>query len=157
MRRLRSVVLVILLLLVIVAVSSTLFRFIPPFKSKPKPKPIEPNQIRLEIINASGIDKAGKRAMAYLRRIGFDVYELKTGLKEIEKTTIVDRVNPDMRNAKTTALFLAQRRRVIFFIPWYREIMPVITCDIDSTIYLEVSVILGKDCQQFIPKTIIVF
>jgi len=140
-----------------VAVSSILVRFIPIFKPKPKPKTIEPNQIRLEVINASGIDKAGKRAMTYLRKIGFDVYAIKTGQKEIEKTTIVDRVDSDMKNAKIIAQSLAQRRRIIFFLPWYRELMPVTTCDIDSTLYLEASIILGKDCEQFIPKTIIVF
>ena len=114
-------------------------------------------QIRLEIINASGIDKQGKRAMDYLRKIGFDVYGVKTGLKEIEQTTILDRVDIGMKNAKTTAELLAIKKKVIFFLPWSKELMPAIDCDIDSTLYLEVTVVLGKDCQQFIPKTVIVF
>ena len=49
------------------------------------------------------------------------------------------------------------KRKVVFFLPWYKEIMPAIACDIDSTLYLEATVILGKDYQQFIPKALIVF
>jgi hypothetical protein len=145
------------LLLVLIAGSSLLLRHVPILKSKPKPPPIEPMQIRLEIINASGIDKQGKRAMDYLRKIGFDVYGVKTGLKEIEQTTILDRVDIGMKNAKTTAELLAIKKKVIFFLPWSKELIPAIDCDIDSTLYLEVTVVLGKDCQQFIPKTVIVF
>ncbi len=129
----------------------------PFLKPKPKPPAIEPGQIRLEIINASGIDKQGKRAMDYLRKIGFDVYGTKTAKKEIEKTTILDRVDTDLKNAKTTAELLAIRKKTIFFLPWTKEILPAIDCDIDSTLYLEVTVVLGKDCQMFIPKTVIVF
>ncbi len=145
------------MLLVLIAGSSLLLRHVPFLKPKPKPPAIEPGQIRLEIINASGIDKQGKRATDYLRKIGFDVYGTKTGKKEIEKTTILDRIDTDMRNAKTTAELLAIRKKTIFFLPWTKEILPVIDCDIDSTLYLEVTVVLGKDCQMFIPKTVIVF
>jgi hypothetical protein len=127
------------------------------FKSKPTSGLIEPGQIRLDIINASGIDKQGKRAMEYLRKVGFDVYGVATAKKEIEKTTIVDRVDRAMRNAKVTAQFLAQKKKIIFFLPWCREITPTITCNIDSTLYVEATVIIGKDYQNFIPKTVIVF
>lgn len=145
------------MILVLIAGSSLLLRHVPILKSKPKPPAIEPGQIRLEIINASGIDKQGKRAMDYLRKIGFDVYGVKTGMKEIEQTTILDRVDIGMKNAKTTAELLAIKKKVIFFLPWSKELMPAIDCDIDSTLYLEVTVVLGKDCQQFIPRTVIVF
>ncbi|MEO0093716.1 MAG: LytR C-terminal domain-containing protein [candidate division WOR-3 bacterium] len=157
MSKIKTVFLVILLLLLIVAISSILIRYVPIFKPKPKPIAIEPGQIRLEIINASGIDRQGKRAMAYLRKIGFDVYGVRNAQKEIERTTIVDRLDKDMKYAKATAEFFKQKRRIIFFLPQYREIMPVISCDLDSTLYLEVSVILGKDCQLFIPKDLIAF
>jgi len=157
MKKFKKIILAILLFLVIVAGISILMRYVPLLKPKPKPTEIEPIQIRLEIINASGVDKQGKRATEYLRKIGFDIYGVRTGKKEIEKTTIVDRVNNDMENAKATAKLLAQKKKVVFFLPWYREIMPAIACDIDSTLYLEVTVVLGKDYQQFIPKTLIVF
>jgi hypothetical protein len=127
------------------------------FKPRPKPERIESGQIRLEIINATGADKQGKRAMEYLRKMGFDVYGVCTGKKEIEKTTIVDRVDNEMKNARAVAKLLAIKKKVVFFMPWYREVIPATSCDIDSTLYLEATVILGKDYQQFIPKTLIVF
>ncbi len=157
MGKVKKVVLIILLFLVVVAISSVLIRYVPIFRPLPKPIGIEPGQIRLEIINASGIDKQGKRAMAYLRKIGFDVYGVKTAKKEIEKTTIVDRIDSKMNNAKAIAKLLAQKKKIIFLLPWYKEIEPVVASDIDSTLYLEASVILGKDSQQFIPKTLIAF
>jgi hypothetical protein len=62
-----------------------------------------------------------------------------------------------MNNAKAAAKLLAIKKKVVFFMPWYKEIMPVVACDIDSTLYLEATLILGKDYQKFIPKTLIVF
>lgn len=157
MNKIRKIILFTLIFLIVIAASSILIRYVPIFKPKPKPTTIEPGQVRLDVINASGFDKQGKRAMDYLRKIGFDVYGVRTAKKEIEKTTIVDRVDNNMKNAKTTAKLLAMKRKVVFFLPWYKEIMPAIACDIDSTLYLEATVILGKDYQQFIPKALIVF
>lgn len=157
MNKIRKIILFALIFLIIVAASSILIRYVPAFKQKPTPKTIEPGQIRLDVINASGIDKQGKRATDYLRKIGFDVYGVRTADKEIEKTTIVDRLDNNMNNARTAAKLLAKKKKVVFFMPWYKEIMPVVACDIDSTLYLEATVILGKDYQQFIPKTLIVF
>ena len=157
MNKIRKIVLFTLLFFIIVAAGSILIRYVPLFKPKPTPKAIAPGQIRLDVINASGMDKQGKRAMDYLRKIGFDVYGVRTAKKEIDKTTIVDRVDGNMKNARTAAKLLAKKRKVVFFMPWYKEIMPLIACDIDSALYLEATVILGKDYQQFIPKTLIVF
>ncbi len=157
MVNIRKIILITLLVLVLIAGISLLLRHVPVLKPKPKPLPIEPGQIRLEIINASGIDKQGQRAMDYLRKIGFDIYGVKTGMKEIDKTTILDRVDTSMKNAKTIAELLVKKKKMIFFLPWIKDIIPAIDCEIDSTLYLEVTVLLGKDCQQFIPKTVIVF
>jgi hypothetical protein len=157
MKKIRNIVLVVLLLGLIAAVSSVLVRYVPIFKTKLTPASIEPGQIRLEIINASGIDKQGRATMEFLRKIGFDVYGIRTAQKEIEKTTIVDRVDSSMKNAKAAAKLLAKKKKVVFFMPWYKEIMPVIALDIDSTLYLEATIILGKDYQQFIPKNSIIF
>lgn len=157
MRRSRSLVLSILLFLVLVAAGSVLLRFVPVLGPKANPAEIKYNQIRLEIINASGIDKQGKRAMVYLRELGFDVYDFRTGKKEIEKTIIVDRVDKAMINARTTAQALTIRKKIFPFLPWSRKLIPAISCDIDSTLYLEATVMLGKDYQQFIPKTLMVF
>lgn len=143
--------------MLVIAIGSVLVRYVKVFKPQTKPVGIEPGQIRLEIINASGIDKQGKRALVHLRKLGFDVYGVKTAQKEVEKTTIVDHLDNNLRNAKFVAELLGKKKRVVSFIPWYQKIIPETSCDIDSMLYLEASVILGKDCQQFIPKTIIIF
>ena len=157
MNKIRKIILFTLLFFIVIAAGSILIRYVPMFKPKPTSKTIEPAQIRLDVINASGMDKQGKRAMDYLRKIGFDVYRVRTAKKEIEKTTVVDRVDNNMKNARTAAKLLAKRKKVVFFMPWYKDVMPLIACDIDSTLYLEATVVLGKDYQQFIPKTLIVF
>jgi hypothetical protein len=87
-----------------------------------------------------------------LRSAGFDVYELRSGKRIIDKTTIVERVAPDLKNA------LAVGGAMVYFkktkpIPIKTiKILPEIQKDLDSLLYLEVTVVLGKDCEMFLPQ-----
>ncbi len=117
-----------------------------------KPKPVDysyRNQIRLEIINCSGIDKQGQRMQDYLRNIGFDVYGVRSGRRDIEHTTVIERVNPDMKNALEVNHALAFSKKV-WLLPVNKKIEPEIQKDLDSLLYLEVTLILGKDSEMFL-------
>lgn len=119
-----------------------------------RPKPIDysyRNQIRLEIINCSGIDKAGQRAQQFLRDLGFDVYAVQSGRRVLEHTVVIERLNPEMKNACEVAKALGKNKK-LGFLPLNQKILPEIQKDLDSLLYLEVSVILGKDCPKFIPQ-----
>lgn len=112
---------------------------------------IDRNKIRIEIINCSGMDKQASRTQDYLRELGFDVYGTNSGTRTIEKTTIIERINPDLTNAMAVSEVLAFNKKIGPF-PINKKITPEIQKDLDSLLYLEVTVILGKDCEKFLPE-----
>jgi hypothetical protein len=121
---------------------------------KPKSKlPIDRSKIRIEIINCSGLDKQATRAQEFLRSAGFDVYELRSGKRVIDKTTIIERVAPDLQNARAVSEALACYKKSKPIPIRTVKIIPEIQKDLDSLLYLEVTVVLGKDCETFLPKT----
>lgn len=111
------------------------------------------SRIRIEIINCSGINKQGMRTRDFLRSIGFDVYEIHSGKRTIDKTTIVERIAPDLKNALavSNAMTFYKKTKLIPFKT--KKVVPEIQKDLDSLLYLEVTVVLGKDCEKFLPKT----
>lgn len=118
-----------------------------------KPKSIDysyRNKIRLEVINCSGIDKQGQRAQQYLRSVGFDVYGVRSGKRDIEHTTIIERINPEMKNAREVSNAFSYKKKIAF-LPLRKKIFPEVQKDLDSLLYIEATVILGKDCEKFLP------
>ena len=119
--------------------------------------PIDRSKIQVEIINCSGGDKQGIRTQDFLRSVGFDVYEVKSGHRTIDKTTVIERINPELKNAeavKAVMTNVAKQR----FLPFIRKkIYPEVQKDIDSLLYLEVTVVLGKDCEKFLPKAKLIY
>ncbi len=120
---------------------------------KPKPAPtIDRSKIRVEIINCSGLDKQATRAQEFLRDVGFDVYELRSGKRVIDKTTIVERVAPDLKNAHAVSEAMACYKKSKPIPIRTIKIIPEVQKDLDSLLYVEVTLVLGKDCETFLPK-----
>jgi hypothetical protein len=119
--------------------------------------PIDRSKIRVEIINCSGVDKQGIRTQDFLRSLGFDVYEVQSGHRTIDKTTVIERVDPEQNNAEAvkTVMINIKKPRFIPFIT--KRTYPEIQKDIDSLLYLEVTVVLGKDCEKFLPKAKLIY
>lgn len=113
---------------------------------------IDHSKIRIEIINCSGIAKKGTQTQDYLRSLGFDVYEVRSSIRIIDKTTIIERVDPDLKNAQEVRNVMVYLKKPKLLPIITQKIYPEVQKDIDSLLYSEVTVILGKDCEKFLPK-----
>jgi hypothetical protein len=91
--------------------------------------------VRVEVLNGSGRDGMARRAAQVLRRIGFDVVEIGDAERDdFERTVVVERRSGDLRHARMLARAIG---------------CPRVVQDVDSLKYLEVTVILGRDCDEF--------
>lgn len=110
--------------------------------------PVEPEVVRegkahtiqLDVLNGSGVSKIGLRFTEYLRSRGFDVVELGNYRESnVELTRVIDRSgNAAAAEQVAQALGIPKER---------------VTQELDRTMYLDVSVIIGKDYRLLKPST----
>lgn len=95
-------------------------------------------QIQVNVLNGCGQDGIARRTMDYLRARGFDVVEITNfDRMDVAHSFIIDRVGDTLSAAKAAyALGIADS---------------LVTADIDSTLYLRCSVVLGKDYATLRP------
>ena len=93
--------------------------------------------IQVDVVNASGVDRAGRQTMEFLRERGFDVVELSTAPSPLDTSVIVDRVG-DRTSALKVAKVLGIADSVVF-------------SDLDSMLFVRASVVIGKDLQRLHP------
>lgn len=87
--------------------------------------------IQVNILNASGESGLAARAKEYLRVRGFDVVEIGNFSKNIDHSMIVDRLG-DLNSAYKVAYAVGIRDSLI-------------STQIDSSLFLRSSIIIGKD------------
>lgn len=94
--------------------------------------------IQLNILNASGESGLAKTAMNFMRNRGFDVVEIANfDTFGIAKSYVVDRVGDSLSCVKVCqAMGMSADRRVV---------------EIDSSLYLRATVVLGLDYQTLKP------
>ncbi|HEX9614003.1 MAG TPA: LytR C-terminal domain-containing protein [Bacteroidota bacterium] len=93
--------------------------------------------IQLDVLNGVGRTNLAQHVTDYLRSKGFDVVETGNFKEELEKTLVIDRTG----NSKA-AVQVAEALGVP---------MEQVMQKIDKTLYLDVSVYLGKDYQSLQP------
>ena len=93
--------------------------------------------IQVDVVNASGVDRAGRRTMEFLRERGFDVVELSTSPTLQDTSVIVDRIG-DRTSALKVATVLGIADSVVY-------------SDLDSMLFVRASVVLGTDLQRLQP------
>ncbi|MCH7760873.1 LytR C-terminal domain-containing protein [candidate division TA06 bacterium] len=87
--------------------------------------------IRVEVLNGCGVRKIAQRVTGILREKGFDVVKVDNAPShDFPKTIVVDRKSKTMRYAKRVARSIRCRQ---------------VTSQVDPSLYLEVTVIIGKD------------
>ncbi|MCX8015568.1 MAG: LytR C-terminal domain-containing protein [candidate division WOR-3 bacterium] len=147
----KKIIAIILIVIIILIAGFFYLNHLRRCKYQPRSE-IDRSKIRIEVINCSGVDKQGMRACDYLRSVGFDVYEVRASNRLLDKTTVIERVAPDLHNAYAVSevLYYLKKSRPIPIKTL--KILPEIQKDIDSSLYLEVTVVLGKDCEKFLPK-----
>lgn len=90
--------------------------------------------IQLDVLNGSGQPKLAQRLTDYLRARGFDVVELGNYTSSIEATQVLDRAgNLDAAKQVAAALGVPEEQ---------------VQQKIDKSLYLDVSVIIGKDYSR---------
>ncbi len=93
--------------------------------------------IQVEVVNASGINGAGRRVMNYLRERGFDVVELGTAQEKRERSIVVDLMGDRISATRVAAVMGIPDSMVV--------------SEIDSMRFLRASVILGNDASTLEP------
>lgn len=90
--------------------------------------------IQIEIVNASGRKGAGKRALDYFRKRGFDVVEISSSPDRPPRSTVIDRLGDKQSALKVaSALGIADT---------------LVVSGIDSMRFLRASVVLGGDLDR---------
>ncbi len=133
---------ILLLLIVVVMILSVLFRFV---FSRPVTAEIAEGKgrttaeriIQINILNAAGENKIAKKAMDYFRARGFDVVEVNNFNKIVEKSYVIDRVG-DSTSSSEVAYALGVPDSLI-------------VSEIDSSLYLRCSIVLGKNYMLLKP------
>ncbi|MFN8361203.1 MAG: LytR C-terminal domain-containing protein [Candidatus Kapaibacterium sp.] len=134
--------LILLLCTVAVMILSGLFRFvfsrpvsaeIPEGKGRTAAEKI----IQINILNGAGENKIARKAMDYFRARGFDVVEVNNFRTVVERSYVIDRLG-DTTSAREVAFALGVPDSLI-------------QSDIDSSLYLRCSVVLGKNYTTLKP------
>lgn len=129
----------VLTILFILLVASTAFRFSKAMKNFASDREVK--YTRVEVLNGCGVDDLAYRVSLYLREKGFDVVEISNVAgPKMERTIIIERVDKGMRNAKRLGAAINCKN---------------MSTMIDSTLFLEASLILGEDYQKFFSKRVL--
>jgi hypothetical protein len=109
--------------------------------------------LRMEVLNGCGEAKVAGAVRDELQARGYNVYSAATAPGPSERTTVVDLRDPSGRAARSVAEALgieAQRR--IWDIPLGRPAPPAVSVELDSSRYLEIRLVLGRDWRQLFPQ-----
>lgn len=94
-------------------------------------------RIRVEVKNGTGVPGAAERTTEFLRERGFDVVDFGNAQRfDHERTMVVDRVG-DPRKAREVAAAL--------------QGVPIRN-DPDSTLFLDVTVVIGEDLERILAR-----
>ncbi|MBM4168916.1 MAG: LytR family transcriptional regulator [Ignavibacteria bacterium] len=94
--------------------------------------------IQMDVLNAAGENRLALRATEYLRAHGFDVVEMGNALSGTQDhTLVIDRVG-NIESARRVATALG--------VPDHQVVQRI-----DPTLYLDVTVMIGKDYQSLKP------
>lgn len=124
---------------VLFVVTSMVFRFSK--KTRRVPGEASTMYTRIEVLNGCGVDNLAYKVSLFLREKGFDVVEI-SDVKEpnVERTIVIERVDKNMKNAKVLGKIIKCSN---------------ITAMIDSTLFLEVTLLLGKDYKKYFVKKVL--
>lgn len=135
--------------LILAAAGSVAWRFL----TEEHEYPFDRKSVRMEVVNCCGQARVGRAVADELQLRGYDVYNVLTGSEIRDKTTVVDLRDRSGRRAAEVAQSLRVRRQFgrFYYGHW---IVPAHEVAIDSSRYLEIRLLVGKDYRVFFPKVI---
>lgn len=106
---------------------------LPPVVEEALPSPLPGPRIRVEVLNAGGVDRLARDATEYLRDAGFDVVDYRDA-REVgaDSSLVLDRVGRE-ETARAVANLLE---------------IPNVRSQPDSNLYVDVSVLLGSEWRR---------
>lgn len=121
-----------LIVIAVIFLGSIVYKIVPKSASKADLK--RNATIRVEVLNGCGVDGIGMKVRNVILKKGFDVVRVDNAeQKDFEETVVLERASDDLSNAKHFAKQFRCRN---------------IGQDIDKSLYLEVTVIVGKDYKK---------
>jgi hypothetical protein len=95
------------------------------------------NNIRVEVLNGCGVNRLAVKVTNILRKKGFNVVKIgNTESPTFTETVVIERNDDSKRNAEYLAKQIGVKN---------------IGSDVDPALYLEVTVIIGKDYREIFP------
>ncbi|TET60983.1 MAG: LytR family transcriptional regulator [Candidatus Stahlbacteria bacterium] len=95
------------------------------------------SNIRVEVLNGCGVNRLAIRVTNLLRKEGFNIVKIgDTDKQDFEETVVIERTDENMKNAKYFAKRIGCKN---------------IGKDIDAALYLEITLIIGKDYNKIFP------
>lgn len=92
------------------------------------------NNIRVEVLNGCGVNRLAIKVTNLLRKRGFNVVTVgNTDKQSFKETVVIERSDENMKNAKYFAKRIGCKN---------------IGKDVDTALYLEVTLIIGKDYEK---------
>lgn len=137
-----------LLLAFIVVVVITSYRNWVQDDAKPA-RTMDPHKVRLKILNASGMGWVGDEVRDSLRAAGYDVEGVDLSDEIERRTRIIDRVDPKMSFAREIRNLETVPGKHLWFLRVKSGKQPEIECRIDSLLFVDATVLLGRDVQTF--------
>jgi len=120
--------------------------------TEPRPKPtVNWGDVRVKVLNASGVLSAGRDVAEFMTRAGFDVDGDSNHYEIVPRTSIIDRRDPQTRFAREirNAVLVPGRKLGPFTVQ--PRLAPEVGAAIDSLLYLECTVVLGINYRTFFP------
>ena len=95
------------------------------------------SNIRIEVLNGCGVDRLAIKVAHLLRKKGFNVVKIgDTNKKNFEETVVLERSDENMENANYFADRIGCKN---------------VGTDIDTALFLEITIIIGKDYKKIFP------
>jgi len=139
----------ILLLVVLAAVgASVAVRFL-----MVEEKPVDPRGLSVEVLNGCRVPRLGRAVADELQLRKFDVRMVGNVDSVYNETTLVERVDPAGSHARRIAEYLGVQRRLLG-LPFGDKQHPLITVELDSSRYVDVSIVVGSDYEVFLPDAV---
>jgi hypothetical protein len=145
----RVFVWVLLAALVLAAGGSVAWRFL----TAEQPYRFDTKSLRMEVVNCSGVQRAGRAVADELQMRGYDVYGVLGGTEQRERSVVEDLRDPRGRGARELAQSLRVRRHLWRF-HYGSWLVPPYRVRLDSSRYLEVRLVLGADFRKYFPAVI---
>lgn len=93
--------------------------------------------IRVEVLNGCGVDRLALKVANILRKRGFNVMKIGNASHEsFDESVIIERIDENMKNAHYVAKRIGCKN---------------IGKDIDPALYIEITLIVGKDYRKLFP------